>query len=65
VSRVKKGFVRFVHWSAFFVMPDYQMQIGSGYGGGIARMRMWRGVKSAEEIAAMAKAALAKVAVLP
>jgi len=52
-----------VYWSAFFVMPDYRMQIGSGFGGGIARMRMWRGVKSAEEIAALAEAALAKVVV--
>ena len=44
-----------VYWSAFFARPDYQMQIGNGFGGGIARMQMWRGVKSAEEIAKMAK----------
>ncbi|MCP4641074.1 MAG: LamG domain-containing protein, partial [bacterium] len=39
-----------VYWSAFFVRPDFQMKIGNGFGGGIARMQMWRGVKSAEEI---------------
>ncbi len=52
-----------VYWSAFFVRPDYLMKIGNGFGGGIARMRMWRGVKSAEEIAAMAKAAHGRVEV--
>ena len=52
-----------VYWSAFFARPDYQMKIGNGFGGGIARMQMWRGVKSAEEIAAMAEAALARVVV--
>ena len=52
-----------VYWSAFFVRPDYRMKIGKGFGGGIARMQMWRGVKSAEEIAAMAEAALARVVV--
>jgi len=55
--------VNSVYWSAFFARPDYQMKIGSGFGGGIARMQMWRGVKSAEEIAAMAEAALARVVV--
>jgi hypothetical protein len=39
------------------------MQIGNGFGGGIARMQMWRGVKSAEEIAAMATAAHERVVV--
>jgi hypothetical protein len=52
-----------VYWSAFFARPDYQMKIGNGFGGGIARMRMWRGVKSTEEIAKMAKAAHTKVVV--
>jgi hypothetical protein len=52
-----------VYWSAFFARPDYQMKIGNGYGGGIARMRMWRGVKSAEEIAALAEAAHGRVEV--
>ena len=33
----------------------------NGSGGGIARMQMWLGVKSAEEIAKMAKSAHAKV----
>jgi hypothetical protein len=39
------------------------MKIGKEFGGGIARMQMWRGVKSAEEIAAMAKAAHSRVIV--
>jgi hypothetical protein len=52
-----------VYWSAFFARPDFQMKIGNGFGGGIARMRMWRGVKSVEEIAALAEAALARVVV--
>ncbi len=52
-----------VYWSAFFARPDYRMKIGKGFGGGIAQMQMWRGVKSAEEIAAMAEAALARVVV--
>ena len=52
-----------VYWSAFFARPDYQMKIGTGYGGGIAWMRMWRGVKSAEEIAALAEAALARAVI--
>ena len=52
-----------VYWSAFFARPEFQMKIGNGFGGGIARMQMWRGVKSAEEIAAMAEAALARVVV--
>ena len=38
-------------------------KIGNGFGGGIARMQMWRGVKSAEEIAAMAEAAHERVVV--
>jgi hypothetical protein len=37
------------------------MKIGKEFGGGIARMRMWRGVKSAEEIAKVAKAAHGQV----
>jgi len=52
-----------VYWSAFFVRPEFQMKIGSGFGGGIARMRMWRGVKSAKEIAALAKAAHGRVVI--
>ena len=52
-----------VYWSAFFARPDFQMKIGNGFGGGIARMQMWRGVKSAEEIAAMAEAAHERVVV--
>jgi len=52
-----------VYWSAFFARPDYQMKIGNGFGGGIARMQMWRGVKSAEEIAALAEAAHERVVV--
>ena len=55
--------VNSVYWSAFFARPDYQMKIGNGFGGGIARMRMWRGVKSTEEIAALAKAAHGRVEV--
>jgi hypothetical protein len=55
--------VNSVYWSAFFARPDYQMKIGNGFGGGIARMRMWRGVKSAEEIAALAAAAHGRVEV--
>jgi hypothetical protein len=50
-----------VYWSAFFARPDFQMKIGNEFGGGIARMQMWRGVKSAEEVAEMAKAAHAQV----
>jgi hypothetical protein len=49
--------------SAFFARPDYRMKIGKGYGGDIARMQMWRGVKSAEEIAKLAKAAHGRVVV--
>jgi hypothetical protein len=52
-----------VYWSAFFARPDFQMKIGNGFGGGIARMQMWRGVKSAEEIAKMARAAHRRVVV--
>lgn len=37
------------------------MKIGKEFGGGIARMQMWRGVKSAEEIAKMAQAAHGQV----
>ncbi|MDP6116836.1 MAG: hypothetical protein QF437_02245 [Planctomycetota bacterium] len=38
--------------------------MGAGkYDGDIARMRMWRGLKTSAEIAGLAKAALAKVAV--
>ena len=55
--------VNSVYWSAFFARPDYRMKIGKGFGGGIARMQMWRGVKSAEEIAALAKAAHERVVV--
>ena len=33
------------------------MKIGNGFSGGIARMQMWRGVKIAEEISALAEAA--------
>jgi hypothetical protein len=39
------------------------MKIGKQIGGVIARMQMWRGVKSAEEIAAMAQAAHGRVVV--
>ena len=53
--------VNSVYWSAYFARPDFQMKIGKEFGGGIARMQMWRGVKSAEEIAAMAKAAHGRV----
>jgi len=52
-----------VYWSAFFARPEFQMKIGNGFGGGIARMQMWRGVKSAEEIAALAEAAHERVVV--
>ena len=55
--------VNSVYWSAYFARPDFQMKIGKEFGGGIARMQMWRGVKSAEEIAAMAKAAHGRVVV--
>lgn len=50
-----------IYWSAFLARLDYRMKIGNGFGGGIARMQMWRGVKSAEEIAALAKAAHGRV----
>jgi len=50
-----------VYWSAYFARPDFQMKIGKEFGGGIARMQMWRGVLSDEEIAKMAKAAHGKV----
>jgi hypothetical protein len=53
--------VNSVYWSAYFARPDFQMKIGKEFGGGIARMQMWRGVKSAEEIAKMAKAAHGRV----
>jgi hypothetical protein len=52
-----------VYWSAFFARPDFQMKIGNGFGGGIARMQMWRGVKSADEVAALAEAAHERVVV--
>ena len=53
--------VNSVYWSAFFARPDFKMKIGKEFGGGIARMQMWRGVKSAEEIAKMAQAAHGRV----
>jgi len=55
--------VNSVYWSAFFARPEFQMKIGKEFGGGIARMQMWRGVKSDEEIAKMAEAAHGKVVV--
>jgi len=55
--------VNSVYWSAYFARPDFKMKIGKGFGGGIARMQMWRGVKSAEEIAKMALAAHGRVVV--
>ena len=40
-----------VYWSAFFAKPDYPMEIGRKFGGGIAKIQMWRGVLSDDEIA--------------
>ncbi len=52
------------YWSAYFVaITENPMEIGRNFGGDIARMQMWRGVKSAEEIAAMAEAAHERVVV--
>ncbi len=39
------------------------MEIGRKFGGGIAKMQMWRGVLGVEEIAALAKAAHGRVVV--
>jgi hypothetical protein len=39
------------------------MSVGKGCADDIARLRMWRGVKSAEEIAALAEAAHGRVEV--
>jgi hypothetical protein len=56
--------VNSAYWSAYFVgLTENPMEIGSNFGGGIARMQMWRGVLSDDEIAKMAKAAHAKVVV--
>ena len=55
--------VNSVYWSAYFARPDFQMKIGKEFGGGIARMQMWRGVLSDEEIAKMAKAAHGRVVI--
>ena len=49
------------YFSAWYVPMMQKMTIGKGFDGDIARLRMWRGVKSAEEIAALAKQALATV----
>ena len=52
-----------VYWSAYFARPDFQMKIGKEFGGGIARMQMWRGVLSDDEIANLAEAAHERVVV--
>jgi hypothetical protein len=52
------------YWSAYFVgLTENPMEIGQNFGGDIARMQMWRGVLSDEEIAKMAKAAHGRVVV--
>jgi len=56
--------VNSAYWSAYFVgLTENPMEIGSNFGGGIAKMQMWRGVLSDDQIAKLAKAAHAKVVV--
>jgi hypothetical protein len=61
------------NWSSYYAIPGNLMRMGATFSlrdgekecfsGGIARVRMWSGLKRAEEIADMAETALAKVVV--
>ena len=53
--------VSWSYFSAWYVPLMQKMTIGKGFGGDIARLRMWRGMKSEKEIAQMAKKALGQV----
>ena len=54
--------VNSAYWSAYFVgLTENPMEIGQNFGGDIARMQMWRGVLSDEQIAKLAADAHAKV----
>lgn len=53
------------YWSTHFLLSNHFMRIGQGFDGGIARLRLWRGVLSEKEIAAMAKKALSNVTPTP
>jgi hypothetical protein len=49
------------YFSSWYVPLMQKMTIGNRFAGDIARLRMWRGMKSEKEIAQMAKEALGKI----
>jgi hypothetical protein len=50
------------YFSAWYVPAAELMTLGKGFGGDIARLRMWRGIMSEEEIGKLAKEAITKAA---
>ena len=48
------------YFSSWYVPAAELMTLGKGFGGDIARLRMWRGIMSEQEIGKLAKEALTK-----